>query len=73
MKCVRVGGWEGDCQNEAILHQRFCKKDKYFIGKNCSYADCDELVVCYCSCAGSLVCGAPLCKTHEGWCPRCKG
>jgi len=72
MKCVRVGGWEGDCQNEALPNKRFCEKDKFFEGKSCVHEDCGEPVTNYCTMAGSLVCGRPLCEKHSGWCPRCK-
>ncbi len=73
MKCARIGGWEGDCKNETLFGNRFCERDKWFEGTICRYSDCEESVTNYCTSAGSLVCGAPLCTKHSGWCPRCKG
>jgi hypothetical protein len=60
MRCKYIEPWAGQCRNEAIVDSENCKEHN----KTC--------VVCHknlathgCSCAGSFVCGLPLCSNEE--------
>lgn len=60
MRCQYDEPWAGQCKKEAIEGSKNCKEHTRLC------------VVCYkrlathgCSCAGSLVCGAPLCSDKE--------